>query len=576
MEKEKFFGNLIAGTFVVLFLASFYYQVVRYWYYLDQSKRQAYRTIDEGTPRGEIRDRNDRVLVRDIECFNLIFFPHDLRNPIEAAAEVARITGLEYERVKEAFTRTYRNPFDRIILKKRLSPEERARIMERVLYGVEVYAGRDREYVLGDKCAHVIGYVGEFSSEEMPFYRPRGFKPGDEIGKQGLEKMYDDFLRGISGGVVVRVDALGHHRQVVGKTSSKPGNSLVLTIDQTLQEIASEELGSTRGCVVAMDPNNGQILAMVSRPAFDPSAVARALGKPGDPFLNRAIQGAYPPGSIFKIVTEIAALESGAIDEHTRIECTGSMVVGDRPFRCWKQEGHGWLDIDLALPFSCNIFFGTVGMRTGQEKLVEYARQFRLGMPTGIDLPGERRGDVPLPNAPAELSGGPLQLAIGQGSLTTTPLQLASLIATVANGGNIWKPYVVRRILNEKNEVVRETSPFLQGTVFISPETLDILKRGLKNVVAFGTGGGARLKEVEVCGKTGTAQRGTADSGMKTMGSFACYAPAERPSVAMVVCLDEGASPEAARIAGRILRRVFTATQDETFNETEFWPREEG
>ena len=576
MEKERFFTLLTRGAFAVLLLASVYAQVVRYPYYRGLVARYTIRPINEGTPRGEIRDRNDRVLVRDVECFNLIFFPQALTDPEVEAEEVARLAELEPARVRELFTRKYRNPFDQVVIRKRISEEQVARIAEHDLPGVQAYEGRDREYVLGTDFAHVTGYVGEVSPEQLARLRDRGFVAGDTIGQEGLEKQYDDDLRGVSGGTLVRVDALGRPQGVIGRKPKKLGNSIMLTIDQTLQEIASEELGSRRGCVVALDPASGQVLALVSKPAYDPGAVEKALLRPeGNPFLNRVTQGAYPPGSVFKVITEIALLESGLVDEHDRVECPGFMEVGTIVFHCHKDEGHGWVDINLALPFSCNIYFATMGLKVGQEKIVEYARLFRLGSTTGVDLPGERPGIIPAPSLPAELSGGPLNLSIGQGRLTTTPLQLASLIATVANGGNIWRPFLVRRVVNEKNETVKETTPVLNGTVAVSPETMDILRRGLRNVVVFGTGVGAAVPGIAVAGKTGTAQRASIGLEAGTHGAFGCYAPAESPSLALVVYLDSGASGEAARIAGRVIKRAFTASDDETAAETEVVPEED-
>jgi len=453
-------------------------------------------------------------------------------------------------------TRKYLNPYDRIIIKKRLSKKEVSVIEENTLNlpGVFVQPGIEREYPLKEKASHLIGYTGEISKEELERLKEKGLKIGDYIGKYGIEKYYDDYLRGIPGGVRVEVDALGHQRKILGEKKMVPGNNLILTIDGRLQEIAYRALGERRGCVVAMNPKNGEILALVSKPSFDPNKVEKYLKAKGNPLLNRVIQGQYPPGSIFKIITEIAALEEGVISENDRIECTGEMEVGDRVFHCWKEEGHGWIDINLALPFSCNIFFGTIGMRLGSATLLEYAKKFGFGEPTGIDLPGEKPGYIP----PPQISGGPLNLAIGQGAILATPIQLLSLISTVANGGNIWKPYVVKEIVSPEGKVIKSFSPVLRKTVYISPETLEILKRGLRNVVVFGTGVNAQVENLKVAGKTGTAQRASSELELPTHGAFACYAPADDPEISLVVFLDTGSSAVAARIAGNILREYFS------------------
>ncbi|MCM8757302.1 MAG: penicillin-binding transpeptidase domain-containing protein, partial [Candidatus Omnitrophica bacterium] len=399
----------------------------------------------------------------------------------------------------------------------------------------------------------------------------RGLKAGDVIAQDGLERYYDDILRGVPGGILVEVDALGHHRRILGEKEMQPGDDLYLTIDLSFQKAAAESLGENEGCVVAMDPRNGQVLALVNYPAFDPEDPGKSLFKPGKPFLNRAIQGQYPPGSVFKIITEVAALETMTIEEHDRIECQGEMTVGDVIFRCWKEEGHGWVDINLALPFSCNIFFGTVGMKTGVSKILDYARLFHLGQPTGIDLPGEKSGLVP----ETAQSGGPLNIAIGQGALLTTPIQLLSLLSTVANGGNIWKPYLARKVVSGNGKIIRDVTPSLLRTAYVTGETMEILKRGLKNVVAFGTGGAASVPGIAVAGKTGTAQRGTEETGFSTHGAFACYAPAENPNIALVVFLDRGASKQAARIAGSILKKMLLPLEERGNGESSLSPEEE-
>ncbi len=238
------------------------------------------------------------------------------------------------------------------------------------------------------------------------------------------------------------------------------------------------------------------------------------------------------------------------------------MEIGDREFHCWKEEGHGWVDINQALPFSCNIFFGTIGLKIGVEKILEYARLFDFGKTTGIDLPGEKTGNLPSPQE----SGGAINIAIGQGAISTTPIQLCTMISAVANGGNLWKPFIVKKITGSDGRIIKEFQPVLKRTVFISDETLTTLKRGLKNVVKFGTGSGASIPGIEIAGKTGTAQVAHRELGLPTRGAFACYAPADSPNISIVVFLDEASSSQAARIAGNIVRKIYTSdsTREET------------
>ncbi|MCS7180473.1 MAG: penicillin-binding protein 2 [bacterium] len=569
MDREIFLRKFITIFIYVILGRCFYLQIIRYPYYYNRSKENCIRTIKTGIPRGIIYDRNGRILAKDVPSTNLVFVPFDIKN-IEKEIEIlAQITNLDVSYLRRKLNKSYLNPFDRVILKRNLTTKEVSLLEENVynLPGIFVQEGIKRYYPFGVKTAHLLGYLGEINQKQLELLKNKGYEMGDMIGQDGIEKQCDEYLKGIPGGIQVEVDALGHQRKVIGRNEGVPGNDIKLTIDITIQEIAFEELGSRKGCVVIMDPRNGEVLALVNNPAFDPENIIPYLDErkhPEKPFLNRVIKGQYPPGSIFKIITEIAALETGAVKEFDRVECTGEIEVGDRVFHCWKEEGHGWVDINLALPFSCNIFFGTIGLKVGVSQLIEYAKKFELGKPTGIDLPGEAKGYLPSPK-----ETDPLNLSIGQGPITTTPIQLVTLISTIANGGNIWQPFIVKKIVTSKGETLKEFSPFLKKTLYIDSEVLDILRKGLKNVVEFGTGTRAKIVGLEVAGKTGTAQRAATEAGLPTHGAFACYAPYDNPKIAIVVFLDYGSSPQAAEIAGRILKRIFLPEKIEEENETD-------
>ncbi|MCM8759595.1 MAG: penicillin-binding protein 2 [Candidatus Omnitrophica bacterium] len=566
-QRIKSFSFVIRVAFGILIIACFYLQVIKFSDYRRLSEQNCIRTIDLGIPRGKIFDRNGRILAEDRTCFNLVFVPYDMKNPQEASSVLSTIIGVEKKELLAQLEKKSSNPFERKILKRGLTQSEIAAVSEYAfkLSGIFVQAGLDRQYTLGEGTSHLLGYTGEVNQEELELLKDEGVKLGHFIGKYGIEKQYDSLLRGKSGGYQIEVDARGHQRKILREIAMVPGNNLVLTIDQSIQEICVKELGDRAGGIVVMDPRNGEILALVSKPSFDPINISKYLKPPHsgkNPFLNRVISGQYAPGSIFKIITEIAALETGEIGEHDRIECTGSMEIGDREFHCWKEEGHGWVDINQALPFSCNIFFGTVGMKLGVEKILEYARLFDFGKPTGIDLPGEKAGNLP---SVAE-SGGAINIAIGQGAISTTPIQLCTMISAIANGGNLWKPFIVKKITTPDGKIIKEFQPVLKKTVFISEEALTVLRRGLRNVVRFGTGAGANVPGIEIAGKTGTAQIGHRELGLPTRGAFACYAPADSPNMAIVVFLDEASSSQAARIAGNIIRKIYTSedTREET------------
>jgi len=569
MGREIFLRKFLIFFIYVIILRCFYLQIIRYPYYYQLSIKNCIRTIETGIPRGIIYDRNGRILAKDAPSANLVFVPYDLKNVEKIIDILPNICNLDREYLIRKLTKKYVNPFDRIILKRNLTSKEISLIEENLydLPGVFVQEGIKRIYTFGKKTAHLLGYLGEISQSQLEKLKDKGYQIGDFIGQDGIEKQYDEYLRGVPGGIQVEVDALGHQRKVLGKKEGIPGNNIFLTIDATIQEIAYEELGDRKGCVAIMDPRNGEILAIVSNPSFDPENILFYLDEkrhPEKPFFNRVIKGQYPPGSIFKIITEIAALETGAIREYDRIECIGALEVSDRIFHCWKEEGHGWVDINLALPFSCNIFFGTIGMKVGVSKLIEYAKKFELGKPTGIDLPGEASGYIPEPS-----KADPLNLSIGQGPITTTPIQLLSLISTVANGGNIWQPFVLKKIISPKGETLKESQPNIRKTLYIDQEVLEILRKGLKNVVEFGTGTRAKVRGLEIIGKTGTAQRAATEHELPTHGAFVCYSPFDRPQIAVIVFIDYGSSPEAAEIAGRILKRIFIPEKIKEENEKE-------
>jgi len=569
MDRENLLKNFLIFFISLILLRCFYLQIIRYKYYYQLSMNNCIRTIETGIPRGIIYDRNGRVLAKDVPSKNLVFVPYDIKDVEKVSGVLSNILNLDRDYLIKKMTKKYVNPFDRVILKRNLTDKEVSLIEENLynLPGVFVQEGIKRLYTFGEKTSHLLGYLGEISQAQLEKLKDKGYEMGDVIGQDGVEKYYDEYLRGTPGGIQVEVDALGHQRRVFGRIEGQPGADIILTIDATIQEIAYEELGDRNGCVCVMDPRNGEVFALVNNPSFDPDNLLYYLNErkhPEKPFLNRVIKGQYPPGSIFKIITEIAALETGTIKEFDRVECTGVMEVSDRVFHCWKEEGHGWVDINLALPFSCNIFFGTIGMKLGVSKIIEYAKKFELGKPTGIDLPGEASGYIPSPE-----ETDPLNLSIGQGPITTTPIQLLSLISTVANGGNIWQPFLVKKIITSKGEILKEFIPTVKKTVYIDSETLDILRKGLRNVVVFGTGARANVEGLEIAGKTGTAQRAATEVGLPTHGAFVCYAPFDSPKIAVVVFLDYGSSPQAAEIAGKILKRIFLPEKVEEKNETE-------
>ncbi|MFH0796796.1 MAG: penicillin-binding protein 2 [Candidatus Omnitrophota bacterium] len=567
MDRFDVLRKSISAALMILVLGLLYLQIFAYQRFKRLSQDNSIRTLYLDIPRGKILDRNGSVLAEDKLGFNLAFVPFDLDNDCEKYAELlSPILGMSRAEVRKKMSEKFANPFEPHILFHGLSQEQIHQIEEDLhqLKGAYIQAGLIRYYPLGMMAASIIGYLGEVNREEMPVLKNEGVRSGDLIGRSGIEKMFDSLLRGQRGGTQVEVNARGQQLRILGQKESKPGHTIVLTIDGRLQKAAFERFGERSGAVVVLSPSTGEVLALVSKPTYDPSNPAPYLFRPDKPFLNRALAGFYAPGSVFKIITSIAAFETGAVTSQDEYECTGLLTFGDREFHCWKEEGHGWVSFKEALTQSCNVYFGQIGIQAGETKLLEYAAKAGLGVVTGIDLPGEKAGFVPRPGE----SGGALNLSIGQGALLVTPIQMVNLIATVANGGNIMRPEVVREISSPEGIKIEEFGPSLRSYFFVSEPTMSLLKEGLTAVVASGTGASAAVPGITVAGKTGTAQTASRDLSMPTRGSFVCYAPAEQPQVAMAVVLDSGASPEAAAISGQVLRDYFFPPREEITPDT--------
>ena len=544
-----------------------YLQVFEHSHFRQLSEGNSIRTIYLDIPRGKILDRNGIVLAEDKLGFNLTYIPFDLKNPAECADILDPILNINRSEIQKKITEKIANPFEPRIIFRSLSQEQLHFVEENSIWltGIYIQAGLIRNYPFGKDTTAILGYLGEVNREELPTLKKEGLRSGDLVGRNGIEKMFDSLLRGERGGTQVEVDAHGHQLRVLGQKESRPGHTVVLTIDSRLQRIASGKLGDRAGSIVVLSPNTGEVLTLTSKPTFDPDNPAPSLSRSDKPFLNRALAGFYAPGSVFKIITSIAALESGSIIPEDEYECLGSLTLGEREFHCWKEDGHGWVSFENALAQSCNIYFGEIGMKTGEANLLAYARRAGLGVVTGIDLPGEKAGFIPRPGE----SGGALNLSIGQGALLLTPIQMANLIATVANGGNIFRPEIIRELRNRDGNKIEEFGPAIRSYFFVSETTLNTLKEGLLAVVNSGTGGAAQVPGISIAGKTGTAQTAQRELELTTRGSFICYAPADSPQVAMAVVLDSGASSEAAAITSQILREYFFPPQEAAVSDTQ-------
>jgi len=564
--------------FAVVIGQLWYLQVLEGGRFLDASDRNRIRIRPVAAPRGILYDRHGVPLVDNRPAFTLSLIPRELpRDPASRDAVLGRLAALlrlPYEELVDAVARVPAESFLPVRVRRGLSLEDMAKVEEWKLElpGVIVEVEPQRSYPSSRFAAHLLGYVREATEEQL---RQGRYRRGDMVGQSGLERLLDEFLRGRDGGQQIEVDALGRPVRVVQQTEPYPGAEVVTTLDRRIQEAAEQAMEGRAGAVVVMDPRNGDILAMVSTPAFeidrftgtiDREAWLRLVQDPDHPLLNRAIQSQYAPGSLFKVVVAAAGLQEGVLTPMDRVHCTGEFHLGGRTFRDWKEEGHGTVDLRRALAQSCNIYFYQAGLRVGGDAIARWARAFGLGAPTGIDLGGEKVGLIPRPRVRRGRSAWPpgdvVNMAIGQGQLLVTPVQVARFMAAVANGGVLWKPRLVQRVQRADRGVLWSDAGRVAGHVELAPAVWAVLRESLWAVVNDGgTGAAARIPGLEVAGKTGTAQ--TVANSRAERGEdhawFAAFAPARDPEVVVVVLVERGGKggQVAAPIARKILNAIF-------------------
>lgn len=546
---------------ILLGLRLWHLQIQEGAYYRDLSQNNRTRSVTLEPARGLIYDRNGVLLANNTPSFNLYVTLEDVKDREQLVRGLVRLLGLD-----EAMVRQKLAGGSRLVprkIKDGLTLREAALIESHRwdLPGMMIQAESQRNYPGGMTAAHLLGYVGEISAEQLEHPEFADLHQGSIIGQYGVERAYDRFLRGKPGQKMIEVDALGHEKRVISVQKPEPGDDLYLTIDIRLQRLAEELLGEEAGAIVALDPTTGEVLAMASRPAFDPNVLSHELTAKqweeivqdeGHPLTNRVIQGQYPPGSTFKIVMAVAALETETIGPSTRIRCAGGYHFGNRLFRDWKQGGHGWMDVSQALVHSCDVFFYTLGQRLGIDTIASFADQFGLGHETGIELPSERAGLVPSTawkqkaRGEAWFPGETISAAIGQGYVTVTPLQMARLIATVANDGVALRPHVVRAVLDRASGRLQEIKSGESHRVSVQPATLRLIKDALVGVVNYGTATRARSSLISIAGKTGTAQTAALRTGpekdipkkFRDHAWFVSYAPTDAPRIAVAVLVE--------------------------------------
>jgi penicillin-binding protein 2 len=528
-------------------------------YYRDLSENNRTRSVLLEPARGLIYDRQGVLLANNVPSFSLYVTLEDVKDREGLIHQLTDLLGLDPALIRKKLEAKGSKLLPRKI-KDRLTLRDATLIESHRLDlpGVMIQVESQRNYPGGVAAAHLLGYVGEISPEQLEKPEFADLHQGSVVGQYGVEKSYDRHVRGQAGQKSVEVDALGHEKRAVVAEKPQAGNDLHLTIDLRLQKVAEDLLGEESGAIVALDPTNGDILAMASRPVFDPNVLSRELTPKqwvdivqdeGRPLNNRASQGQYPPGSTFKVPMAVAALESKTMSPSSTVRCTGGYQFGKRLYHDWKAGGHGAVDLHTALVHSCDVYFYTVGQRMGIDTMAEYAREFGLGQETGVELPSERVGIVPSTAWKQKvkkepwLPGETISAAIGQGYVTVTPLQMASLIGTVANDGVNYRPRLVRAIMDRTTGNLLDLPAVPRGKVDAKPETFRLIKEALADVVKVGTATRAKSSLVAIAGKTGTAQTAALRTGpekdipkkFRDHAWFVAFAPVDAPKIAVAV-----------------------------------------
>ncbi len=528
-------------------------------YYRDLSENNRTRLVMLEPARGLIYDRHGVLLANNVPSFSLYVTLEDVKDREALIQQLSNLLGLDPTLVRKKMTARGskllpRKIKDRMTLRDAMLVESNRLDMPGVMIQVE----SQRNYPGGVTAAHLLGYVGEISADQLEKPEFVDLHQGSIVGQYGVEKSYDRHMRGMAGQKNVEVDALGHEKKAVVVERPQAGNDLYLTIDVRLQKVAEDLLGGEYGAIVALDPNSGDILAMASRPGFDPNVLSRELTAKqwveivqdeGRPLNNRASQGQYPPGSIFKIPMAVAALETKTMSPSSTVFCNGGYQFGKRLYHDWKASGHGYVDLHNALVQSCDVYFYTIGQRMGIDVMAEFGKDFGLGKATGVELPSERAGIMPSTawkqKAKNEqwLPGETISAAIGQGYVTVTPLQMASLVGTVANNGVSYRPRLVQAVMDRTSGNLQELPAVPRGKINAKPETFRVIKDALADVVTRGTATRAKSSMVTIGGKTGTAQVAALRTGpeenipkkFRDHAWFVAFAPVESPKIAVAV-----------------------------------------
>jgi penicillin-binding protein 2 len=559
-------------------------QIIQGAEYAQKAERNRVRTIQVVAPRGTILDRTNTPLVDNRPSFNILLYRESMKDLEDTTQFITEKLGVRREELAARLRRDKGSGlYHPVIIKEDAGISDISVVEAHRRDHAEIQLGPEprRLYRLGKVAALVLGYVGEVSEEELASGSFTGARVGSLVGKSGVERVYNQYLVGKDGVRQVLVDSVGREVGTLDEIDSVIGGELVLTLDLNLQIVAESLLEDKVGAIVAMDPRNGEILAMASSPSFDPNSFStrisgqdwnQLINDPNRPFLNRATQTSYSPGSIFKLIMADAGLEEGLVTDSTHVFCSGAAVFYNRVFHCAEKRGHGTVNLETAITRSCNIFFYELGRRMGISKIAQHAHALGLGERTGIDLPGERSGVMPSPEWKEKekrakwFAGDTISVSIGQSFVSTTPLQILRAVSAIATGGILTTPHVLLRAEGLPDDTMR----WPVRRIPLGEENARKIRQGMwGSVNNWGTGHNAAIPGLDICGKTGTVQVLSIEK--KKTGAqidpsifedhswFAGFANRDDPEISVVVFLEHGGRGgiAAAPLAREIFRTYF-------------------
>ena len=606
-SRVQIFGALIIIAMLVLVGRLWFLQIVLGAEYRQMAQSNSIKERFIGAVRGNIYDRNNKLLVTNKPSLTISVIPHIFNKNKKVQTRLSKLLKMPMSEIKKRMKDKKTDPLQPKVIKRSVEEKVVYYIKERSseFEGVRVELLPERDYIKGDLAAHLLGYVGEVSDVELKKSEFKDVDMGDVVGKTGIENIYNSMLTGFKGKELIETNASGRPVKILDRKPSRGGSSVMLTIDSNIQRYAEEALeravqtarkmvdkernklyAAKGGAVVVLDPRNGDVIALASNPSYSPKMFLGGISnknwkklndpKNNYPMTNRAITSAYAPGSTFKPFVSIAGLASKVITPQTTINCTGSWQGSPKwpnQFRCWKKKGHSKTALNKAIVESCDIYFYNVGYgiyKTRKEQIQKWVRQFGFGSKTEIDLPYETDGRVPdkrwkrwMNRAPGReayrswFPGDSVNLSIGQGDMLSTPIQLANGVSAIANGGTVYKPRLIKAFMSADGDIKKRVSKKVLRKIKVNPQYIQLVREGMKGVTqGGGTASGAFADlDLPVAGKTGTAEV----ANKQPSALFVAYAPADKPRYVIVMVIEEGGhgGSTAAPFVKEIFSKIF-------------------